>query len=142
MGWLSDFLYKLNEYWSVSSELLIISHKMVIREFRELVIRSQENQMFTSKKRKGEAGTMSCLEFGLQSHQTGFDSWFYHLRTVWTGSFSGPQFPYWKMWLLIVLAINGTYLIGSLWETRSDARKAFSIVSDIVRHATNIVIFR
>lgn len=32
---------------------------MVIRESRELVIRSQENQTFTSKKRRGEAGTMS-----------------------------------------------------------------------------------
>lgn len=120
MSWLSDFLHNLNEYWSVSSELLIINHKMVVRESRELVIRPQENQTFTSKKRRGEAGTMSCGVWKLDSRAQlglGPDSTTFKCMN-WASSFSGPQFPHWKMLFLIVLVINGTYLIGPLWKTR------------------------
>lgn len=70
MSWLSDFLHNLNEYWSVSSELLIINHKTVIRESRELVIRPQESQTFTSKKRTGNTGSGSS-----PPELSGFDSW-------------------------------------------------------------------
>ena len=51
MSWLSDFFHKLNEYWSVSSELLTINQEMVIKGYRELIIRLQENWKLTSKMR-------------------------------------------------------------------------------------------
>lgn len=56
---------------------------MVIKGYRELVIRLQENWKLTSKMRD-EAETMSCvmwyLEVRLQSPQIEFDSWHHHLK--------------------------------------------------------------
>lgn len=122
-GWLSDFFHKPNEYWSASFELPITTHEMVIRGFRKLGRSSQKIQKFTSNKIKrwSRDHVIWYLEAEFQSHWTGFDSWLHHLRTVRVGQvafFSGPQFPHWKRWLLIVLIINRTYLIEPLWETR------------------------